>query len=227
MRTANVLAAAASLAGLALVVGGCAVADEDEASVGASDHAMTSAAKGLQASEMRVIAPPRGLPRAWPQPDSDGWFDERGKCGPTAVANLLRLYGKDGVSPDAAYDAGVRWWVGSRPPDLGGYLDRKHRDLGCRITFAPDGPALLRAAVATDRPVLAWFRTEGLSSHWVAVAGVRGPASSPTEEVVLLSWGRYYAVPMTRFAEAWDSVYGFRNPAIVCSARSPVLAASP
>lgn len=227
MRVGTLLAAATSLVGL--LVAGCAVAEEDEGTsgdaIGTSEDATTAAAKGLKSSEMKAIATPRGLPRAWPQPDSDGWFDERGKCGPTAVANLLRLYGKDGISPDAAYDAGVRWWVGSRPVDLGGYLDRKHAGLGCRITFAPDGPALLRAATATERPVLAWFRTEGLSSHWVAVADVRG--AGPTEEVVLLSWGRYYAVPMTRFAEAWDSVYGFRNPAIVCAARSRVLAASP
>lgn len=184
-----------------------------------------SSSHGLRSAEMTRVATPAGLPKVWSQPDSDGWFDERGKCGPTAVANTLRLYGKE-VSPDAAYEAGVRWVVGSRPVDLASYLRRTQPQLQCRVTFPPDGPAFVRAAIRSGRPVMAWFRTEGLTSHWVTVAGLRG--SGATEEVVVMSWGRYYRVPMARFAEAWQSVYGFHNPSVTCAARSTIaLPASP
>lgn len=36
---------------------------------------------------------PSGAPRPFEQPESDGWFGEKGRCGPTAIANLLMLSG--------------------------------------------------------------------------------------------------------------------------------------
>ncbi len=201
-----------------VVVGTTACAGEDEgadADVGASDEAMTTT-RGIHELEMKPVPIPAGFPKAWSQPDSDGWFDERGKCGPTAVANALLLYGRDGVSPNLAYEEGVQWVVGSRPIDLERYLDREQADLRCSVVYPEDGPAFLRAAVASGRPVMTWFRTEGLTSHWVTVAGIRG--ANVSEKVVVMSWGRYYEIPMYRFAEAWKSVYGFHNPAVACAA---------
>lgn len=212
---------------LALAPAACADAapedDEtaDEEPVSTSEDPLTAAARGLLQREMKRMPDPAGMPRAWSQPDSDGWFDERGKCGPTATANTLRLYGKDGISPEACYEAGVSWVVGSRPVDIAGYLRRTQPQLGCRVVYPEDGPALLRAAAKTARPVMVWFRTEGLTSHWVNVVGVRGAGA--TEQAVLMSWGRYYTVPMRRLDEAWQSVYGFRHPAVLCSARSAYL----
>lgn len=201
---------------------GCSAEASDpppDESVDGTD-AMTNA-RVLKESEMIRVAVPAGYPQPWDQPDSDGIFDEKGKCGPTAVANALKLYGRGNVSPEQAYEGGVQWVVGSLPVQLSGYLNRTQPDLHCAVTFPPDGPAFLRAAVATGRPVMVWYRTEGMTSHWVTVAGIHG--SGVSEGVVVMSWGRYYRINMQRFEQAWSNVYGFVRPSVVCGARTNVV----
>lgn len=203
-------AVAASL----LVLSACSSTGEE--AVEGSEDALQS--PPLADADMKPIARPPGMPAVWAQPDSEGTFGERGKCGPTAVANLLRLYGTE-ASPDTVDDQGVHWWIGTRGVSIRDWFAEAHPELGCTLEHPTDGPKFLREELAGGHPVLVWFNMEGgLQSHWVTVVGVRG--SGAGEEVVVMSWGRYYATSMKKLDDAWRNVYWVRRPSIVCSARA-------
>ncbi len=209
------------VAGLGLLaVAGCSASDAGE-ELPAEATADELRGAPLVMSDMRRIAQPAGMPRPWDQPDSTGWFDERGKCGPTAVANTLRLYWID-VSPEEADRAGVHWAIGTMGRQIVRYLDEHHPELGCSLEHPKDGAAFLRSEIAAGRPVMVWFNTEGgWSSHWVTAVGVVGHGAD--EDVIVMSWGRYYAIEMTKLVAAWRNVYGIRNPAVVCEERTQLL----
>ena len=38
-----------------------------------------------------------------------------------------------------------------------------------------------------------------------------------------MSWGRYYAIRMSKLVPAWRNVYGIRNPSVVCDERTQLL----
>ena len=192
--------------------------DEDlEASAGALQS--TPLADG----EMKPYRQPAGMPKPWDQPDSTGFFEERGKCGPTAVANLLRLYGQE-VSPAQADQQGVHWVIGTRGITIRNWFEAKHPELGCTLEHPTDGPAFLREHLAKGEPVLVWFNTAGsLSSHWVVAVGIDG--SGAEERVVVMSWGRYYSIAMSKLDAAWRNVYWIRRPSIVCGVKTPLVPA--
>jgi hypothetical protein len=177
----------------------------------------------LADSDMKKIPKPAGMPEPWDQPDSTGWLEEKGKCGPTAVANTLRLYGINNVSPKQADQDGVNWIIGSRGINIEHYFQEKHARLGCKLEHPENGPAFLRAKVAEGRPVMVWYNTAGslLSSHWVTVVGTRGTGAS--ELAVVMSWGDYYTIPMAKLDAAWRNVYWIRRPSVVCNAKSSFL----
>lgn len=205
-----------------LAVAGCGAPedDEEEAADAAADELRSAP---LSSGDMRRVAQPAGMPKPWDQPDSTGWFDERGKCGPTAVANTLRLYWID-VSPEEADRAGVHWAIGTMGRQIVRYLDDHHPELGCSLEHPQDGAAFLRKELAGGHPVMVWFNTEGgLSSHWVTAVGVVGKGAE--EDVIVMSWGRYYAIRMSKLVTAWRNVYGIRNPAVVCDERTQLLRA--
>lgn len=177
----------------------------------------------LSQRDMTKIKTPPGMPEPWDQPDSTGWLEERGKCGPTAVANTLRLYGIE-VSPKDADRDGVHWVVGSRGINIEKYMHEKHPRLGCTLEHPKDGPAFLRSELAAGHPVMVWYNTAGgvLQSHWVTVVGIRGTGEN--ERAIVMSWGGYYTIPMDKLDRAWRNVYWIRRPSIVCDARTSKIA---
>jgi hypothetical protein len=207
-----------------LALGGCsgAAAAEEEEAAGATADELQS--PPLAESDMKRIAAPAGMPAVWAQPDSTGVFDERGKCGPTAVANTLRLYGITNVSPAQADADGVHWWIGSRGINIEEYLQEKQPQLGCSLEHPQNGPAFLRSHVDAGHPVMVWFNMAGgfLGSHWVTVVGHRG--SGAAEVAIVMSWGAYYTIPMSKLDEAWRNVYAIRRPSVVCSAQTKLIA---
>lgn len=224
MTTSRWLARTGCIASITLLgllgASGCAGAEdvEDETSAESADELRSAP---LATSDMRRVAQPAGMPKPWDQPDSTGVFDERGKCGPTAVANTLRLYWID-VSPQEADRAGVHWVVGTMGRQIERYLDEHHPELGCSLEHPQDGAAFLRKKLAAGHPVMVWFNTSGSwSSHWVTAVGVVGKGAD--EDVIVMSWGRYYAIKMTKLVSAWRNVYGIRNPAVVCDERTQLL----
>lgn len=208
---------ACSLTAFAVTACGADAEDEDDNVVSGeeatSDEELRSSGFGNR--DMIRIATPAGLPEAWDQPDTTGIFKQNGKCGPTAVANILRLYGIE-VSPKEAEAKGVKWLIGSTIREVGGYFDKHQPALGCESEYPKDGAAFLRENLAAGRPVMVWYNIEGtfLGSHWVTAVGTR--QSNGEEQVVVMSWGNYYAIPMDTFVEAWRLVYGLRHPAVVC-----------
>lgn len=203
------------------VVTACTTAapDGDEGDATADELQSTP----LATSDMTRIRTPAGMPEVWDQPDSTGWLEERGKCGPTAVANTLRLYGIE-VSPKDADRDGVHWVVGSRGIIVEKYLVDHHPRLGCSLEHPQDGAAFLREKVAGGHPVMVWYNTAGgfLQSHWVTVVGVRGEGAN--EAAIVMTWGGYYTIPMAKLVKAWRNVYWIRHPSVVCDAKTEKLA---
>lgn len=205
--------------GLAAAGMGCAADSPEDDPVAEGEDALRGAS--LAQGDMRAIPRPAGMPIPWSQPDSGGWFDERGKCGPTALANTLKLYWID-VSPEEADRAGVHWHIGTLGQNIEAYLDRRHPELRCELEHPRDGAAFLRTELAAGHPVMVWYNTQNtLSSHWVTAVGVRGRGAE--EDVVVMSWGRYYAIRMSKLVAAWRNVYGIRNPSVVCRDRTVLL----
>ncbi|HSO36541.1 MAG TPA: hypothetical protein VLT33_28645 [Labilithrix sp.] len=198
----------------------CSGAEED-ADVGATNDELQSSP--LSDAEMKRIKAPAGMPVPWDQPDSTGTFDERGKCGPTAVANTLKLYGIN-VSPAQADRDGVHWLIGTRGINIEAYLQEKHPRLGCTLEHPEDGPGFLRSHVDAGHPVMVWFNMTGgfLGSHWVTVVGRRGTGAA--EVAIVMSWGGYYTIPMGHLDTAWENVYRIRRPSIVCRAQTKLIA---
>ncbi|MBX3228415.1 MAG: C39 family peptidase [Labilithrix sp.] len=198
---------------------GCAteVPDEDVddgESVGTTDDELRSSP--LDDKDMVEIPKPEGMPDAWKQPKSTGRFEQGGKCGPTALANMLRLHDIE-LSPEEADKAGVRWVVGTLQWQIDSYLKRNHRELGCRTSYPWNGAKALRNEIAAGRPVMVWYNTDGaLTSHWVVAVGIRGSGSN--EKVIVMSWGKYYEIPMKKLDDASKWVYGLRHPTVICSA---------
>lgn len=203
---------------IGLLASACGAATDDDMD---EERAATTEAlqsPGLANADMVPVKTPRGMPEVWDQPDSTGVFEERGKCGPTAVANLLKLYGKE-VSPAQADKDGVNWLVGTRGINVRDYLQRKHPSLGCTLEHPEDGAAFLRRELDAGHPVMVWFNTSGLlQSHWVTVVGHLGAGAN--EIAIVMSWGRYYKVAMPKLVEAWENVYWIRHPSIVCDAKT-------
>lgn len=206
-------------------IGATACGVETEASDDGDTYDQTTDAlqsSPLASNMMTRIATPAGMPTPWDQPDSGGWFDERGKCGPTAVANALKLYGID-VSPAQADADGVNWLIGSRGINVESYMKRKHPRLGCTLEHPVDNGAFLRTELDAGHPVMLWFNTEGgFSSHWVTAVGHRGRGAA--EVAIVMSWGRYYSIPMDKLLAAWRNVYGIRSPSVVCDAKTSLIA---
>lgn len=204
-----------------LMMSACALDNEDDVEEQTASTTEELGSPGLASSDMIPIKTPRGMPKPWDQPDSTGWFDERGKCGPTAVANTLKLYGIN-VSPAQADKDGVHWVVGSRDVQIRDYLREEHPRLGCTIEHPRDGAKFLRDELDAGHPVMVWFNTSGLwQSHWVTVVGHVGKGAS--EVAVVMSWGRYYKIAMSKLVEAWRTVYLTRFPSVVCDAKTNLI----
>ena len=201
----------------------CDAADEDAPPApvdeSSEDFSLLQSAP-LAESDMKAIATPAGMPKPYEQPDSTGLFDERGKCGPTAVANTLLLYWIS-VTPQQADAAGVHWLIGTMGTQIETYMQEFHPELGCSLEHPENGPGFLRAEIDSGHPVMVWFNMPDADSHWVVAVGHTGAGAA--EQVIVMSWGRYYAIPMSKLAAAWKMVYGIRNPAVVCADRTTLL----
>jgi hypothetical protein len=208
----------------ALSMTACVASDVEEQDE--DEDELESTADELQSSpfvrrNMKLIARPSGMPAPWAQPDPTGQFGQNGKCGATAVANTLRLYGIE-VSPQKAEDNGVRWFIGATTRQIEPYFDKHHPRLGCSTEHPEDGAAFLRREIRAGHPVMVWYNVEGtLSSHWVTAVGVRGSGAS--EEAIVISWGKYFAMPMKALVDAWRQVYGQRHPSVVCDATTKMV----
>ncbi len=212
-----------ALLGLSLFVSltafglGCSASASDSA---AADDDGDSGESDISASlDIARIAGPVGLPKKpWNQPDSRGWFGEKGMCGPTSAANLLLMYGTL-VSPQQAYEGGVHSAVGTLPNRQEIYLDRDFPNLACDYDHA-ESTAFLRESVVAGRPVNIMIGMGGTSAHWVTVVGARFDARSSEWKYIVMTWGRYGEIGEAKLAPNWASGYAGRNPYVRCAPKS-------
>lgn len=201
----------AAFAALALTA--CATEEESDEEFETTNDELRS--QPLNDTDMVAIATPKDMPTPWKQPESEGRFDQRGKCGPTALANELRLFGIE-KSPEDLDDDGVHFAIGTLQWQIEGWLKKNHPELGCKISYPWDGANALRKQLDAGHPVMVWFNTDGgFSSHWVTAVGHRG--SGADEKVIVMSWGRYYEIPMKKLDDASKWVYGMRHPTVICA----------
>ncbi len=165
------------------------------------------------------IATPAGLPKKpWNQPDSRGWFGEKGMCGPTSASNLLLMYGTL-VSPQTAYEGGVHSAVGTLPNRQEIYLDRDFPALACDYDHA-ESTAFLRESVVAGRPVNIMIGMGGTSAHWVTVVGARFDTRSNEWKYIVMTWGRYGEIGEAKLVPNWGSGYAGHNPYVRCAPKS-------
>jgi hypothetical protein len=190
--------------------GSDAASDEN----GDSGEADISAALGIAR-----IAAPAGLPKKpWNQPDSRGWFGEKGMCGPTSTANLLLMYGTL-VSPQVAYEAGDHSAIGTLPNRQELYLDASFPDLACDYDHA-ESTAFLRDSVAAGRPVNIMIGMGGTSAHWITVVGARFDVPSNEWKYIVMTWGRYGEIGDAKLRPNWATGYAGQNPYVRCALKS-------
>lgn len=198
----------------------CAVQQQEEEPQGTTNAAFTG-----RIPEMVETTAPRGAPRSWQQPDSEGLFGRFGYCGATAAANLLGWY-RQNVSPRQAIDGGCWSNIGTLPSSIANYLSTSFPDLGCAagtLPYEADSLASLRNAVGRGHPVLIEFMTGGLDAHWVTVIGFQGAGNNP--KVVVMSWGGFYTIQWDALQDAWRHAWGGYYPYIICRAVSPMRSA--
>jgi hypothetical protein len=204
-----------SMVALALLfVSGCEASNEE-----IEDSEETTGAIGSGSIREEVVG--RSFPvRVWPQPPDEGWFGQYGYCGPTAVANLLRLHGIE-KSPRTAIDQGCWSFIGTSPGVMVRYLQREHPSLDCDHRVVPGNANpldVLRVLLDADHPPIILFGNGGLKSHWVVVTGVSVDKRGTWVEY--MSEGDFVASRWTDLQPRWESVYGFRYPLIACAATS-------
>jgi hypothetical protein len=198
----------------------CAASPEEQPAPSSTDEDLSLQSAPVLDSDMKRIAIPAGMPKPYDQPDSTGIFDERGKCGPTALANAMRLYWID-LTPQQADAEGVHWLVGTLATQIEDWLEDHHPEMNCSIQHPKNGPAFLRTQLDGGHPVMMWFNTQDNTSHWVTAVGHRGTGAA--EVLIVMSWGAYYTIPMAKMAVAWSNVYELHNPAVVCAEKTTLL----
>lgn len=165
-----------------------------------------------------VAKPGSRWPDPWEQP---GGTLLDGKCGLTAVSNMLRLYGKE-VSPKSIDKSTYRsWGPGLRRDKFAEDMNRlsKSKSFESRAIKKGDALGTLRGHLDAGRPVAIMYMTGRVSAHWVVVCKVEADGS-----LIVQSWGRYYRVAWSEIQGPWRRGYGGDYPHVVGKGPSPFLA---
>jgi hypothetical protein len=193
--------------GLSVAASGCAADAGDPASDNPADQVDDTSADQqdltLESADFKTIARPAGLPKVWNQPDSRGWFGEKGMCGPTSVANALNLYGIV-KSPTVIYNEGVHSLIGTLPGAMISYLDKNYAQLKCDYQRAAQPEAFLLGQLRAKRPVNILIAMAGLQAHWVTVVGARKVAGEPNYRFIVMTWGSYREVKGEILLRHWN-----------------------
>lgn len=158
----------------------------------------------IESKDFKPVSAPKGMPAVWAQPDSRGWFGEKGMCGPTAVANTLRLLGME-KSPTSIYEEGAHSLIGLTPNAMEAYMTKHYASLGCDAETVDTGKPLLLRLLRAKRPVNVLLSgLDGVNAHWVTVVGARSPKAKTVFTV--MSWGRYYEIDEDVLLRSWDAL---------------------
>jgi hypothetical protein len=179
-------------------------ADDTDDGVAGGESAFTASS-----SDFHFVTRPAGMPEAWQQPDSEGEFNRYGKCGQTAIANMLRLNSLE-LSPKEIFDGGVRSLIGLFPSEMEKYFTAATPQLNPKNGHGDSEEPLqtLKDHLTKKHAVAIVMGVDGLNAHWVNVVGIRGE-SSPDPRLVIQTWGRYAELNWSVVEKNWRRVLTF------------------
>lgn len=154
------------------------------------------------------------LPKPHGQP-SGSYLD--GKCGVTAAANLLKLYGKNHSPSDLDTFDNRSWGPGMRADKLA-EVTTDHADqtfLSLTIPPGVDALKVLRGLVNSGKPVaIQYLVYEELSTnaHWVVVTDID---NSKDPKIRMMSWGKYIEMEWSVLKDQWERAWGGPYPYVV------------
>lgn len=179
--------------------------------------------------KLTQVAKPSGLPDAWKHPDDTSLLD--GKCGLTAVSNLLRLY-KIEVDPASIDESRFRsWGPGLRRDKFAEDMNELAKELefeSRNLEDDTDALSRLERYIAEGKPVAIMYMTNkeapSVEAHWIVVVAIRRTSDQPRNpKLVVQSWGKYHEVEWNEISGAWKRGYGGSYPHVVGKAASPYL----
>ncbi|MBL8871499.1 MAG: hypothetical protein JNK90_17115 [Planctomycetaceae bacterium] len=171
---------------------------------------------------------PKGFPDAWDHPQDTSLLD--GKCGLTAVSNLLRLYGIE-VDPKDIDQAKYRsWGPGLRrdkfAEDMNVLAEGKGFESKC-IEEGVDALGVVESYLADGKPFAIMYMTNkkspSVEAHWVVVVAILPSEEPKNPKLIVQSWGEYHEVEWNEIAGSWKRGYGGDYPHVVGDSSSPYL----
>ncbi|NJL99049.1 MAG: hypothetical protein HC924_09655 [Synechococcaceae cyanobacterium SM2_3_2] len=163
----------------------------------------------------RIPKPQANWPDTWDQPC--GTLMD-GKCGLTAVANMLRWYGAE-ISPKSLDKRRYRsWGPGLRRDKFAEDMNQLWPGSGFQSRDIPNGYCplrILRGHINAGRPVAINYMTNSLAAHWVVVVQVSDEEDNPL--LVVQSGGGYHQTRWLDIQDAWRRGWGGEYPHVVGS----------
>jgi hypothetical protein len=202
-----------ALSTLALSLGcGAEDAESEDTSAEQGDISTSEEDLTLASNDFKIVAAPSGMPtRVWKQPASEGWFGEKGMCGPTSVSNALRLYNIE-RAPKVVFDDGVQSVIGTLPGAMIQYFDKRYPGLGATYDRANNPENFLLGQLRAKKPINILIAMAGLQAHWITVVGARKVAGETNHRFLVMTWGQYREVKGEILLNHWSLATG--NPYI-------------
>ncbi len=161
---------------------------------------------------LKSISRPAGYPKSWKTPETT-ILD--GKCGITAVSNMLRWYGVEKNPSDLDKSEYRSWGPGLRVDKFASNMEKLTGKsfLSKTVEDGTDPLETLRGHLKDGKPVAIEYMCGSTSAHWVIVTSVSDDKNNP--ELVVQSWGGYYSVKFDEIKDGWRRGYGGPYPYVV------------
>ena len=168
-----------------------------------------------------IAKPDPSLPDVWDQPDGTKMD---GKCGITAVSNMLRFYGIKKDPKDIDKPEYRSWGPGLRRDKLAEDLESLSDKGFSSKNIEDDDPLeVLRGHIRSGKPVAIQYMTHyetSTEAHWVVVVDI---SDGEDPYLTVQSGGRYQKVRWSDIKDPWRRGYGGPYPYVVGNDPSEIL----
>jgi hypothetical protein len=184
---------------IAPAVSGCSGDDPAD-----GQPADTTSESAIEPEDYRTFKAPSSWPSPWKMPEATGIAGAEGKCGSTALANLLKfLPGEKSPTPAELAELGAKDWIGTAPwtmKDVLHDVGSKRGLSGCGAFILggsdADAWAWLNGSLRNGSPFVALIDYSFLKLHYVTVVGA-------TEQDVIIMDEGYFKLKKSIFMNAW------------------------
>lgn len=140
-----------------------------------------------------------------------------GKCGTTAVSNMLLLYGIKQSPASIDLSKYRSWGPGMRRDKLAENLNTLSgkKFFSRSLPEGSDPLASLRSHLIAKKPVAVQYMiydTTSIEAHWIVVVKVE---SGTNPAVYCITWGGYRSMPWSDLKDRWRRGYGGPYPHVV------------